>query len=34
MVSVAKDSCLEAFKYDAAGRKDLIAWIRHFLHSG
>ena len=31
IVTVAKEECLKATKYDAKGRKGLNAWLKHFL---
>jgi hypothetical protein len=31
IVTVAKEECLKAAKYDAKGDRGLRAWIKHFL---
>ena len=31
LVSVAKESCIDARRYDAAGSKGLTAWLKYFM---
>lgn len=30
LVSIAKENCTDSRKYDGAGEKNLIAWLKHF----
>lgn len=34
LVTVAKEACVSAAKYDAQGEKGLIAWMKYFMKAG
>jgi hypothetical protein len=34
LVTVAKEACISAAKYDAKGERGLVAWMRFFMRSG
>lgn len=34
IISVAKEECLKPGKYDAMGKKGVLAWIKYFLKAG
>ncbi|MBA4389265.1 MAG: hypothetical protein C0404_14930 [Verrucomicrobia bacterium] len=34
LVSIAKETCVDGAKYDAAGEKGLMAWLQFFLKEG
>ena len=34
LVTVAKEACISAAKYDAQGEKGLMAWIKYFMKAG
>ena len=31
LVTVAKERCAQAVRYDAVGQAGLVSWVRHFL---